>query len=64
MNFTIPDKGGMKKKNTKNSVIVKSKIDNCVVECKIRKIREFLQFVRVNDRSEILTGNKFGIGTI
>lgn len=64
MNFTIPDKEGMKKKNTKNSAIVKSKIDNCVVECKIRKIREFLQFVRVNDRSEILTGNKFGIGTI
>lgn len=61
----IPDEG-MKKKNTRNSKIVKSKIHNCVVECKIRKIRIFLQFVQdtVNDRSEILIGNKFGIGII
>lgn len=58
---------GMKKKNIKKFCILNyKKIKSIIVETfELEKLGNFLfNLFKINDRSEILTGNKFGIGTI
>lgn len=58
---------GMKKKNIKKFCILNyKKMKSIIVETfELEKLGNFLfNLFKINDRSEILTGNKFGIGTI
>lgn len=56
----------MKKKNIKKFCILNyKKIKSIIVETfELEKLGNFSNLFKINDRSEILTGNKFGIGTI
>lgn len=57
---------GMKKKNIKKFCILNyKKMKSIIVETfELEKLGNFSNLFKINDRSEILTGNKFGIGTI